>query len=250
MLALLPHKGLITLAFSLVAVSSYGADWPSYGGDNGSQKYSPLDQIDASNVGSLTTAWSWDSVDNATVANNVREENFRAMPAGFKATPIVIDGVMYIPTSFGRVVALDARSGEEKWVFDTQAWQAGRPANLGYNSRGVAYWERGGKKRIFFATNDSNLWSLNLEDGSPDSSFGDGGKVDLAEGLGREIDRRQYGVVSPPLVTNNTVIVNSIINDGPSNKEMPPGHVRGFNPDTGEIEWVFHTIPQAGEFGK
>ena len=249
MLALLPHKGLITLAFTLFAVSGYGADWPSYGGDNGSRKYSPLDLIDASNVGSLTTAWSWDSVDNATVAENVREENFRAMPAGFKATPIVIDGVMYIPTSFGRVVALDARSGEEKWVFDTQAWQAGRPANLGYNSRGVAYWERAGKKRIFFATNDSNLWSLNLEDGSPDSSFGDGGKVDLAEGLGREIDRRQYGVVSPPLVTNNTVIVNSIINDGPGNKEMPPGHVRGFNPDTGEIEWVFHTIPQAGEFG-
>ena len=249
MLALLSHKGLITLAFTLFAVSSNGADWPSYGGDNGSQKYSPLDQIDASNVGSLTTAWSWDSVDNATVAENVREENFRAMPAGFKATPIVIEGVMYIPTSFGRVVALDARSGREKWVFDTQAWQAGRPANLGYNSRGVAYWERGGKKRIFFATNDSNLWSLNLEDGSPDLSFGDGGKVDLAEGLGREIDRRQYGVVSPPLVTNDTVIVNSIINDGPSNKEMPPGHVRGFNPDTGEIEWVFHTIPQPGEFG-
>ena len=84
---------------------------------------------------------------------------------------------------------------------------------------------------------------------APILSFGDGGKVDLAEGLGREIDRRQYGVVSPPLVTNDTVIVNSIINDGPSNKEMPPGHVRGFNPDTGEIEWVFHTIPQAGEFG-
>ena len=249
MLALLSHKGLITLAFTLFAVSSNGADWPSYGGDNASQKYSPLDQIDASNVGSLTTAWSWDSVDNATVAENVREENFRAMPAGFKATPIVIEGVMYIPTSFGRVVALDAAAGEEKWIFDTQAWSRGRPANLGYNSRGVAYWESEDKKRIFFATNDANLWSIDAMTGLPDRSFGDGGKIDLALGLGREIDKRQYGVVSPPLVTNDTVIVNSIINDGPTTKEMPPGNVRGFNPHTGDIEWMFQTIPQAGEFG-
>lgn len=240
----------IVLAAILVASPNLSAnDWPSYGGDNGSRKYMPFDQINKANVANVTTAWVWDSPDNATVADNYKKENFRATPAGYKATPIVVDGIMYIPTSFGRIVALDAASGAEKWMFDTRAWEAGRPANLGYNTRGVAYWEEGDKKRVFLATNDSYLWSINAETGEPDPEFADAGKIDLAQGLGREIDRRQYGVVSPPLVTNNRLVVNSIINDGPRTKEMAPGHVRAFNPSTGELEWMFKTIPQAGEFG-
>lgn len=243
---------LTPLVFFLGASLSGGApsaDWPSYGGDNGSQKYSVLDQVNASNVADLVTAWSWESPDNATVADNIAKQNYRAVPAGFKATPIVIEGVMYVPSSFGRVVALDAASGQEKWVFDTEAWSSGRPPNLGYNSRGVGYWSSKGKQRIFFATNDANLWSIDAVTGLPDSSFGDGGKIDLSLGLGREIDKRQYGVVSPPLVTNDIVVVNSIINDGPTTKEMPPGNVRGFDPRTGDIVWMFETIPQAGAFG-
>ena len=240
---------LVVCLGASVAGSAFSADWPSYGGDNGSQKYSTLDQVNASNVGDLVTAWSWESPDNATVADNIAQQNYRAVPAGFKATPIVIEGVMYVPSSFGRVVALDAASGEEKWVFDTEAWSSGRPANLGYNSRGVGYWSSEDKQRIFFATNDANLWSIDALTGLPDSSFGDGGKIDLSLGLGREIDKRQYGVVSPPLVTNDIVVVNSIINDGPTTKEMPPGNVRGFDPRTGDIVWMFETIPQAGAFG-
>ena len=240
---------LVVCLGASVAGSAFSADWPSYGGDNGSQKYSTLDQVNASNVADLVTAWSWESPDNATVADNIAQQNYRAVPAGFKATPIVIEGVMYVPSSFGRVVALDAASGEEKWVFDTEAWSSGRPANLGYNSRGVGYWSSEDKQRIFFATNDANLWSIDALTGLPDSSFGDGGKIDLSLGLGREIDKRQYGVVSPPLVTNDIVVVNSIINDGPTTKEMPPGNVRGFDPRTGDIAWMFETIPQAGAFG-
>ena len=240
---------LVVCLGASVAGSAFSADWPSYGGDNGSQKYSTLDQVNASNVADLVPAWSWESPDNATVADNIAQQNYRAVPAGFKATPIVIEGVMYVPSSFGRVVALDAASGEEKWVFDTEAWSSGRPANLGYNSRGVGYWSSEDKQRIFFATNDANLWSIDAVTGLPDSSFGDGGKIDLSLGLGREIDKRQYGVVSPPLVTNDIVVVNSIINDGPTTKEMPPGNVRGFDPRTGDIVWMFETIPQAGAFG-
>lgn len=239
------------LASSMLALTGgvCAADWPSYGGDNGSQKYSELDQINASNVAELTTAWIWESPDNATVAENIANENYRAVPAGFKATPIVIDGMMYVPSSFGRVVAIDAASGVEQWVFDTEAWASGRPANLGYNSRGVGYWSSEDKNRVFFATNDATLWSLDALTGLPDVNFGVGGKVDLSLGLGRDIDKRQYGVVSPPLVTNDIVVVNSIINDGPTTKEMPPGNVRGFNPHTGEVVWMFETIPQAGAFG-
>ena len=249
MLNTTPQKILIFSLFTLATMATHAADWPSYGGDNGSQKYSPLDQIDAVNVSSLTAAWSWDSVDNATVANNVANDNARATPAGYKATPIVVGDVMYVPTSFGRIVALDAVSGAEKWVFDTQAWEAGQPTNLGYNTRGVAYWEEGGEERIFFATNDSTLWSIDVESGEPDTNFGVDGRIDLSLGLGREIDKSQYGVVSPPLVTNNRVVVNSIVLDGGRTKEMPPGHVRAFNPVTGDLEWMFKTIPQAGEFG-
>ena len=244
-----PQKFLIASIFVLAMMATQAADWPSYGGDNGSQKYSSLDQITADNVSSLTTAWSWNSVDNATVANNVANDNARATPAGYKATPIVVGDTMYLPTSFGRIVALDAVSGAEKWVFDTKAWEAGPPTNLGYNTRGVAYWEEDGEERIFFATNDSTLWSIDVESGEPDSKFGVDGRIDLSLGLGREIDKSQYGVVSPPLVTNNRVVVNSIVLDGGRTKEMPPGHVRAFNPVTGDLEWMFKTIPQAGEFG-
>ena len=233
----------------LLPLGSFAADWTSYGGTNASQKYSPLADINEGNVALLSEAWLWQSPDNETVAANLAAENFRAVPGAFKATPLVIEGVMYVPTSFGRVVAIDAAEGKMLWEFDTQAWRAGRPANLGYNTRGVAYWKKNGKRRLFFATNDSMLWSIDASTGLPDAEFGVGGKVDLALGLGREIDRRQYGVVAPPLVSNDKVIVNSIVNDGPQTKEMPPGHVRAFNPETGVLEWLFETIPQAGSYG-
>lgn len=244
---LISISSVIILASSVITANAQ--DWPSYGGDNGSSKYSPLDQINAENVDQLEIVWEWLSLDNATVASNLADGNNRAVPAGYKATPLVVDGIMYVSTSFGRVVALDAANGELRWSFDTRAWEAGRPMNLGYNTRGVAYWARGDKKRLFFATYDSYLWSIDVVSGTPDENFGDAGRVDLTLGLGREFDRQLYGVVSPPLVTNDRVIVNSAIHDAPSSIEMPPGDVRAFNPDTGEMEWIFHTIPQAGEFG-
>lgn len=249
-----PHQALLNLALvaSLLTFASQpvtAQDWPTYGGDPGSSKYSPLDQIDASNVSELQLAWTWLSPDNETVAENQRQQNLQATPAGYKATPIEIDGVLYIPTSFGKIAALNAATGEQIWLFDTKAWEAGRPANLGYNVRGVEYWEQDGQKRILFATNDSYLWSLDATTGQPDPNFGSEGRVDLSQGLGREINKSDYGVVSPPLVVGNKVVVNSIVNDGPRNMEMPPGHVRAFNVQTGAQEWIFHTIPQAGEFG-
>ena len=239
-----------TVLFAMVLSPHIVAqDWPSYGGDNGSQKYSSLDQINADNVSKLEVSWEWESVDNPTVSANLEEGNNRAVPAAYKATPIVVDGVMYVSTSFGRIVALDAFSGELRWSFDTAAWQAGRPMNLGYNTRGVAHWRKGDKQRLFFATYDSYLWSIDLATGIPDPDFGESGRVDLVLGLGRDFERRLYGVISPPLVTNDRVIVNSAIHDSPQSLEMPPGDVRAFDPETGEVVWVFHTIPQAGEYG-
>ena len=241
--------GFLTCSLMTVQVSAQNVDWPSYGGDNGSNKYSALNQINSDNVSQLVTAWEWDSPDNALVADIMQSSGPMLRPGPFKSTPIVVNGIMYLPTTYGQIISLDPASGETYWVFDTKTYQDGRPTNLGFNVRGVAYWEDSGKTRIFFATNNSYLWSIDSNSGLPDPEFGENGRVDLTLGLGREVDRSQYGVVSPPLVSNNKVIVNSIVIDGPRNKEAPPGHVRAFNPHTGEIEWKFNTIPQVGEFG-
>ena len=226
-----------------------GGDWPSYGGDLGSRKYSPLDQIDAANVKQLALAWSWDSPDNAIVADNRASGNNTAVPGGFKATPIEIDNVLYVSSSFGTVSAIDAVTGKQLWVFESDSWKGGRPTNLGYNTRGVSYWSDGNNKRIFFGANDAYLWSLDATTGKPDTKFGEQGKVDLTLGLGRPVERRDYTNMSPPLVVSNAVVVGSSISDGPRSKEAPPGHVRAYHPLTGKQIWIFHTIPQKGEYG-
>ena len=225
----------LTCSLVTVQVSAQNVDWPSYGGDNGSNKYSALNQINSDNVSQLVTAWEWDSPDNALVADIMQSSGPMLRPGPFKSTPIVVNGIMYLPTTYGQIISLDPASGETYWVFDTKTYQDGRPTNLGFNVRGVAYWEDSRKTRIFFATNKSYLWSIDYKSGIHDPEFGENGRVDLTRGLGREVDRSQYGVVSPPLVSNNKVIVNSIVIDGPRNKEAPPGHVRAFNPHTGEI---------------
>ena len=239
----------LLFAFLSGSISAQNIDWPSYGGDNGSTKYLPLNQINSENVADLVIAWEWNSVDNTLVPGIVENSGPMLRPGSYKATPIVVDGSMYLPTSYGQIVALDPVSGETRWVFDTKTYEDGRPTNLGFNVRGVAYWEGEGEERIFFATNNSYLWSIDALTGLPDKSFGEQGRIDLTEGLGRPVDRGIYGVVSPPLVSGDRVIVNSIVVDGPRNKEAPPGHVRAFNPVSGELEWMFNTIPQAGEVG-
>ena len=239
----------LLFAFLSGSISAQNIDWPSYGGDNGSTKYLPLNQINSENVADLVIAWEWNSVDNTLVPGIVENSGPMLRPGSYKATPIVVDGSMYLPTSYGQIVALDPVSGETRWVFDTKTYEDGRPTNLGFNVRGVAYWEGEGGERIFFATNNSYLWSIDALTGLPDKSFGEQGRIDLTEGLGRPVDRGIYGVVSPPLVSGDRVIVNSIVVDGPRNKEAPPGHVRAFNPVSGELEWMFNTIPQAGEVG-
>jgi len=228
----------------LASTASGGTDWRFYGQDRGSSKYSSLDQIDAETLQKLEVAWTWESPDNAMVAVN------RSLtPIGFKSTPIMIDDVLYVSTSLGQVVAIEAATGQTIWQFDTKTWNSGRPTNLGFNHRGVAYWREGSAERILMPTNNGRLWSLDAKTGKPDPAFGENGVVDLTVGLGREINRKHYSVISAPMVVGDIVVVGSSILDGPPGQEMPPGHVRGFNIKTGEQSWMFKTIPQKGEFG-
>ena len=118
-------------------------DWPTYGGNAASQKYSAAAQINAGNVGSLAVAWTWDSPDNPMVSNEPA-----LTPWTYKVTPLKVGSQLFVSTSLGFVVALDAATGKENWRFDTGAHQRGRPTNLGFNHRGVAYWSDGPSARI------------------------------------------------------------------------------------------------------
>ena len=243
---------LLFLAFGLTVLptavqAQQGAprgEWPVYGGDAGSTKFSPLDHIDEGNAERVTVLWQWQSPDDALAA-----EDSDRVGGAFKATPIMVDGILYIRTSLSLVAAIDAVTGEELWVFDPKSYEAGRPTNLGFNSRGVAHWSDGGESRIFVATGDARLWALDAATGEPLEGFGRDGSVDLTGGLRREVPGRSYQVMSPPLVVGDVVVVGSSISDGPRYMTAPPGDVRAFDVRTGEQRWIFHTVPQAGEPG-
>ena len=236
-------------------VESTGYDWANYGNDPGHSKYAPLDQINRDTIDNLQLAWIWDSVDNQAVL-----ERPQFVPAGFKATPITRDGVLYVSTPLGHIAALDAKTGEEKWVFNTYTWEHGRPANNGFNHRGVTYWEKttpnGKEPRIIMSTANAFLWSIDAVTGEPDPTFGSNGKVDLTLGLGRAINRSMIAHSAAVPIVGDTVVLGSVVYDQPmfddvpaKLTDLPPGHVRGFDLNTGEQKWIFHTIPQKGEFG-
>ncbi len=218
--------------------------WPNHSGDKGSRKYSAIDQINAENVGRLRVAWRWSSPDNEVV----RQRPY-LRPFIFEATPINPDGVLYTVTSLSQVAALDPVSGSAHWVFDPQSYLHPAPANVGFTNRGVAYWSDGSEKRIYVATGDAYLISLNAETGRPDPGFGDKGRIDLTSGLRRPVDRNEYGATSPPVICRDVVVVGSSIPDTAIHKGVSPGDVRGFDVRTGRLLWTFHTIPQSGEFG-
>jgi quinoprotein glucose dehydrogenase len=226
-------------------------DWPTYARNPDSSKYADIDQINRDTVGKLRVVWTWDSPDNEFLKANTRYAH-----SGFKSTPIKIGNVLYVSTPMGHAAAIDATTGEQKWVFDTKTYEHGRPANIGFNHRGVAYREEGDKRRILMGTNNAFLWSLDADTGLPDKSFGKDGKVDLTVGLGREIDRSKYSNVAAVTIVGDTVVMGAVISDMPllewynaKQTDMPPGHIRGFDVNTGRQKWIFHSIPKPGEVG-
>lgn len=220
-------------------------EWPAYSGDRGSTKYSPLDQINAANVKDLAIAWRWESPDNAIFAENPTKQ-----PNSFKVTPVMAGGVLYSATTYGQACAINPETGETLWVFDPGVWKGPRPGNLGFNSRGLAYWTDGqGDERIFIGTNEAYVYALNAKNGELIESFWDGGRIDLMEGLNHPIDRRNLFSISPGTICGDTLVMGMGVNDRPIIKEMTPGDVRGYDVRTGKVKWTFHNPPWKGEPG-
>lgn len=235
---------------ALARQGSSGTEWTYYGADPANTKYSPLGQINRDNVRQLQVAWTWTSPDEEIRDRNevIRERgSFRSY--AYEVTPLVVDGVLYTTTSLGQIVAIDPASGETLWSYDPVLYVDGRPAVHGFMARGLAYWSDGQQSRLLYAGGRTFLLSIDPATGRPDPAFGRLGRVDLTRGLGRTIDPGLYAVSSPPVVVGDVVVVGSAMTEGTDYREAPPGHVRGFDVRTGETRWIFHTIPQPGEYG-
>ena len=158
----------------------------------------------------------------------------------------MVNGVLYVSTSLSQVAAIDAATGKTLWVYDPETWKNGTPSNNGFVHRGVAYWANGNDRRILFGTGDGYLICLNAKTGKPIPTFGQDGRIDLTQGMGRPVDRRLYGVSSPPIICRDVVVMGSKVHDVPLAKEMPPGDVRGFDVRTGKQLWQFRSVPGRG----
>ena len=285
-LFLLIMCGLLVGA-SMVVVAQQGApvsgEWPTYGGDLGSSKYSPLDQIDGTNFGELEVAWRWRSVDGFLSVSTPRGGEWRtdsrvifeeldrrdpdrwrdALPpttTNFKATPLMVGGRIFINMPTSAVAAIDAVTGATLWVFNPKSYEEGTTTmSARWNQRGVAYWSSGPdrrEERILFGTGNGYLVCVDAKTGRPCADFGENGRRDLMADIPRaNRDERDwlnallYSVQSPPIVYGDTVVTPMSISTYNIRKEMPPGWMRGFDVRTGETKWVFHTIPQGDEYG-
>ncbi|RRA99046.1 outer membrane protein assembly factor BamB family protein [Larkinella rosea] len=236
----IPAFGLLVLGLAAITSShpadETGQDWPYYGGNKAGNRYSPLKQINLQNVKNLRVAWTY---------NAAEADGKTGQPLEIQCQPIVINGILYGTTPMLKVFALDAKTGQQRWLFDPFNDKSPRFSQ----NRGVMYWQSDTDKRILF-TAGSTLYALNALTGEPVAGFGKNGEMDLREGLGddskRDLSKLSVSSTTPGAIYKNTLVLGSTVSE---QGDAAPGHIRGFDIRTGKVLWVFHTIPQPGEPG-
>jgi quinoprotein glucose dehydrogenase len=202
--------------------------WRVYGGGPENIHYSALNQIKRENVHQLEVAWTYDTGDAFEGSE-------------MQCNPIVVNDVLYVTTPKLRVLALDAASGKLSWSFDpNEGKKPGQRVN-----RGLTYWEEGDNKVIFFCFRHF-ICALDAKTGRLISSFGDAGRVDMRDGLGRDVTGLSISATSPGIIYKDLFIVGSSVGE---TLPAAPGHIRAYDARTGKLRWTFHTIPHPGEFG-
>ncbi len=236
--------GLLWAAcFAQAQTGAQNGEWTTYGGDLGSTRYSPLDQINASNFNNLDIAWRF------------RTESLGPHPEfQYEGTPLFVHGRLYVTAGARRdVVCLDASTGELIWMHSENEGERALHAPRQLSGHGVAYWTDGKEERILYVTTGYRLIALDAKTGIPVPNFGRDGVVDLKQDDDQQMDlvNAEIGLHSTPIVAKNVVIVGAAFMDGgaPPSKRNEKGYVRGFDVRTGKRLWIFHTIPRPGEFG-
>jgi quinoprotein glucose dehydrogenase len=240
------------------SVTPAAGEWRYLNHDPQSTRYSPLDQIDKGNFKDLKVAWRWNPAIGPAPPSlgGTAQGNGDPTLAIYRseATPIMANGVLYTSAGGQRVVAaIDAATGRQLWMW-TGMDEGGRDRKAPRRNagRGVAYWTDGRDERIFVITTGFYLVALDARTGVPVTSFGTNGAVDLMQELNVQFDHvTRIGNSSPPMVYKDTVIIPPALEEGfvPSSMRNTPGYVMAFDARTGRQKWVFHTVPQPGEFG-
>ncbi len=203
---------------------TYGTtEWRDYLGGPERNHYSPLTQIDTENVHQLTVAWQYNTLDSGQIQCN----------------PLIIDGVLYGMTATTRPFAVNAATGKEIWKGKSEG-----PDSYS-TSRGVSYWEDGEDKRILY-TSGPWLYAVNAKTGEPIQSFGEEGRTSLKSGLGKTSIDKMVISNTPGTVYQDIIVMPLRVSEG---TDAAPGHIQAFNIRTGELAWVFHTIPHPDEEG-
>src|SRR5688500_7650146 len=220
------HFRLTGFAFAAVicagVAGALDADWPSYGGNDAKTRHPTLTQIDRRNVGKLALAWQLDTAEKGDT----------------QTQPIVVGRTLFGYTPAHKAIALDAATGKLLWKFDS-GWQG-----VGAN-RGLMYWSDGKGARVF-AAGDKFIHALDAATGKVIADFGNGGRLDLREHLGRDLGSQSVRLTSPGVIYRDLLIVGGRVSES---LPASPGHVRAYDVRTGALRWSFHTIPQPGEPG-
>lgn len=233
----------VAVATACAPVASQDATWTAYGGSFGGGRYSDLRDIGPGNVARLDVAWTYQTGDASLEAADKGK-------AVFEATPIVVDGLLFVSTPFNRVIALDAETGSERWRFDPELDRTARFSEV--TSRGVSTWLDGRaatnapcRRRIVFGTLDARLFAIDAMTGRRCGDFGRDGEVSLKDGF-RVLNPRDYQVTSPPAIIGDLIIVGSAVGDNRA-ADLERGIVRAYDARTGALRWTWDPIPATAD---